>query len=241
MSNAYVTVHGMSYSSDMLIDELRSGDQVHLDLVLEDVQPLSGVIYVVFTSQSGTTARLLISIRLSVRTPLLVFTPDRLTANIVRGTQRILDVEMRNDGEVAATNVRLDLPADNRLSLVSFSTDQTDTSDVSNRVIPAGGIGRFSLAVTVPSTDSLGELRGRIAINTDLTTSYLSYTFYVTSIRDLNLTVRVEDEYTYFAADRPLLAGALVRLTNPRTRFTETLHISDTGNEVVSTKQFSYT
>ena len=213
----------------MFINELGSGDQIQLDLVLEDAQPLSGVIYVVFTSQSGTTARLLISISLSIRTPLLVFTPDRLTANIVRGTQRILDVEMRNDGEVAATNVRLDLPADNRLSLVSFSTDQTDTSDVSNRVIPAGGSGRFSLAVTVPSTESLGELSGRIAINTELTTFFLSYKFYITSIRNLNLTVRVEDEYTYFAEDTPLLAGALVRLTNPRTRYSETLYTPALG------------
>ena len=213
----------------MFINNLGSGDQVQLDLVLEDAQPLSGVIYVVFTSQSGTTARLLISISLSIRTPLLVFTPDRLTANIVRGTQRILDVEMRNDGEVAATNVRLDLPADNRLSLVSFSTDQTDTSDVSNRVIPAGGSGRFSLAVTVPSTESLGELSGRIAINTELTTFFLSYKFYITSIRNLNLTVRVEDEYTYFAEDTPLLAGALVRLTSPRTRYSETFYTPASG------------
>ena len=213
----------------MFINELGSGDQIQLDLVLEDAQPLSGVIYVVFTSQYGTTARLLISIRLSVRTPLLVFTPDRLTANIVRGTQRILDVEMRNDGEVAATNVRLDLPADNRLSLVSFSTDQTDTSDVSGRVIPAGGSGRFSLAVTVPSTESLGELSGRIAINTELTTFFLSYKFYITSIRNLNLTVRVEDEYTYFAEDTPLLAGALVRLTSPRTRYSETFYTPASG------------
>ena len=229
MSNAYVTVHGMSSSSDMLIDELRSGDQVHLDLVFENARPLSGTILIIFTSQLGTTTQLQVDIRLSVRTPLLVFTPDRLTANIVRGTQRILDVEMRNDGEVAATNVRLDLPADNRLSLVSFSTDQTDTSDVSGRVIPAGGSGRFSLAVTVPRNESLGELSGSIAINTESTTSHLPYTFYVTSIRNLDLTVRVEDEYTYFAADRPLVAGALVRLTNPRIRYSETLLTSDEG------------
>ena len=230
LPNFYVRRHEMTSSHSALIaHQLAVGDQIQLDAVIENARPLAGRIYVLLTSEQGTSTRLEVDLRLSIRTPLLVFTPDRLTANIVRGTQRILDVEMRNDGEVAATNVRLDLPADNRLSLVSFSTDQTDTSDVSNRVIPAGGSGRFSLAVTVPSTESLGELSGRIAINTELTTFFLSYKFYITSIRNLNLTVRVEDEYTYFAEDTPLLAGALVRLTSPRTRYSETFYTPASG------------
>ena len=36
--------------------------------------------------------------------------------------------------------------------------------------------------------------------------------FVVASSAELNLTVKVEDEYTYFADDKPLLKGATVTL-----------------------------
>ena len=238
LSGAYVREHGTSSQSALTVSQLTASDRIQLDLVIENARPLRGTIYVIFTTPLGTRAQLQVNIRLSIRTPLLLFTPEVLTANIVRGTQRVIDVRIQNTGEVPAENVRLDIPSDPRLSLVSFSTNETDANG--NHVMSAGSDGSFSLAVTIASTESLGQLSGRIAVNTDLTTSYLSYTFYITSIRDLNLTVLVEDEYTYFATDRPLLAGATVVLSNPRRRYSETLETPASGTNSEITKLFAY-
>lgn len=46
----------------------------------------------------------------------------------------------------------------------------------------------------------------------------------------MNLSVRVEDEYTYFAPGKPLLAGATVKLSNPRRHYSmELITNNDTG------------
>ena len=45
----------------------------------------------------------------------------------------------------------------------------------------------------------------------------------IASSKIVSLTVEVADEYTYFAADKPLLAGAIVTLTDDYINFQETL------------------
>ena len=43
----------------------------------------------------------------------------------------------------------------------------------------------------------------------------------------MNLTVLVEDEYSYFAEGRPLLSGAVITLTNSQRGIRETLTIQE--------------
>ncbi|CAG2220375.1 unnamed protein product [Mytilus edulis] len=89
----------------------------------------------------------------------------------------------------------------------------------------------MSLAVTVESNTPLGELRGAIAVNTNLTTFSLPYAITITSERRLNLTFVIKDEYTYFATGSPLVIGAEVKLVNPRRGYSETrLTYNNTDN-----------
>ena len=63
--------------------------------------------------------------------------------------------------------------------------------------------------------------------------SHLLYRFVVASSDILNLTVIVEDEYTYFVDDRPLLSGATVRLTGRYGQETLEQITDDTGNILI--------
>ena len=227
LPDAHVRVNGATSQPDIFLDQLNPNDRIAFDLVIENARPLSGTIFVLFESALGTSLRLSVRIRLSIRTPLLIFTPDPLAANIVRGTQKVIDVSIVNEGEVAADNVVIDVPTDTRLSLVSFAiANNTDPTSLS---ISPGGSASFSLAITVENDEGLGEMSGRIAVITALSTSYVSYRFAITSIRNVNLTVRVEDEYTYFAAGAPLLQGAFIRLRNPRRGYDEVLTSPESG------------
>ncbi|XP_052075242.1 uncharacterized protein LOC127712685 isoform X3 [Mytilus californianus] len=88
----------------------------------------------------------------------------------------------------------------------------------------------MSLAITVESNTPLGELRGTIAVNTNLTTFILPYAFTINSERQLNLTFVIKDEYTYFATGAPLVTGAEIKLVNPRRGYSETrFTYNDTG------------
>ena len=182
---------------------------------------MSGTIFVYFTTSEGTRTSLRVRIKLTIRRPLLIVNPISLSENVNRNSQRIFDVELRNEGEVAATNVRADLPVDSRLSLVSFSNmNQTADEDGELALLP-GQTASMSLAVTTGNS-ALGEMSGTIAANSQLASATLKYKFYITSTQKLNLTYFVKDEYTYFASGAPLVSGAEVRLTNPRRGYSVT-------------------
>ncbi|XP_052092546.1 uncharacterized protein LOC127729013 [Mytilus californianus] len=208
---------------NIFLDSFDAFETYTFDFIVTEARPLNGRIYIIFSTPEGTETRLQVNMQFSIRKPLLVFTPATLRENIVRGTQKILDVQVHNDGEVAATNVKVSLPNDNRLSLVSFATIGSLDSNENNNGITIGPneIAMMSLVVTTGLNDGLGEMRGTIVLNTDLTVASISYRFYITSIIKLNLTITMKDEYTYFASGAPLVSGAEVRLINPRRQYSE--------------------
>ena len=233
LSGAFVRVAGSSQNqpSQPFVTSLNADGEVNFDLVVTGARPLSGTIYVIFKTSEGTRISLRVRIRLTIRRPLLIFTPSSLSENVVRGTQKIIEITLKNDGEVTARNLKADLPTDPRLSLISFSSaNQSEPSDASEFDLPPATTAVMSIAVTAVDS-ALGEMSGTIAINSDLASATIRYKFYITSIQQLNLTFLVKDEYTYFASGAPLVSGAEVRLSNPRQAYSETRYTTnETGN-----------
>lgn len=224
LPNAFVRISAANGDDPLYLDILHVDDTVKFDLVVKDAKPLLGTIYVLFTSQSGTASRLQVRINLSVLRPVIELNPPLIRANIVRGTQKILNINLTNIGEVEAKNIKVSLPNDKRLTLVSFTTSSSDGSD---EILP-GQSGLISIAVTTSSTEGLGEMTGTIYINSDLSSKALQYVIYIVSLQMFNVTFTVKDEYTYFAEGAPLVSNAKVRLVNPRRGYSE---IKYTTNE----------
>lgn len=199
------------------------------DLVVTSARPLSGTIYLVFSTEQGTSARLRVNIKLSIQKPVLTFNPLSLKENIVRGTIRTMDVTIYNIGEVAAKAATVNLPNDSRLSLVSFTVIGNETQGANSEYIniPAGGAAQMFIAVRTQDTAAVGEMSGTIYLNSELSSSPLSYKFYITSIQKFNITFTVKDEYTYFAAGSPLVSNAKVTLVNPRRGYSETRYTTN--------------
>jgi hypothetical protein len=164
----------------------------------------------------------------------LVFEPTSLTENVVRGTQKLLDIKVTNIGDVSARDVTINLPSDPRISLVSFSNIgvwiPSDAGYSNGLVIHPKGKAGISLTITIESNAGLGEMSGSIAVNTNTTTFWISYKMFITSVRQMNLTFVIKDEYTYFASGSPLVTGAEVRLVNPQRGYSESRYsLNDTG------------
>ena len=68
---------------------------------------------------------------------------------------------------------------------------------------------------------------------------FCCFSFIISSNDFVNLTVRVEDEYTYFAADRPLLEGATIYLTSSFGGETLTLVTTNSSGVLNSTVQIT--
>ncbi|XP_046548307.1 uncharacterized protein LOC124258285 [Haliotis rubra] len=212
-----------SNGSRPLIVFLDTDSEVSIDVILtvsHPLRPLRGVIAVVFSTPDGTTARVRIGLQLNVRKPALILSPSSLSDSVPRGTQKTFQINIKNEGEVTAKSLRVTLPSEPRLTMSAYSTTTTTASEDRLDLLP-NETAILVLTVTTGATDSLGQFSGSVALNSDLSSASISYRFYVTSQEKLNITVRVEDEYTYFASDKPLVSGAVVTLRNPRRRYTE--------------------
>ncbi|VDI20120.1 Hypothetical predicted protein [Mytilus galloprovincialis] len=215
--------------------DLNSDEMVSFGFQMKDVKPMLKTFYIVFSTTDRTYERLQINVDLSIKKPILFFEPNAVKDNIIRGTQNILDITIKNIGDIQARDVNIHIPNESKISLLSLSR-KGETLNYANEqlrdslTIPALSEAIMSLAVTVESNTPLGELRGTIAVNINLTTFILPYAITITSERRLNLTFEIKDEYTYFATGSPLVIGAEVKLVNPRRGYSETrLTYNDTG------------
>ena len=201
------------------LDVLNPGSKVNYNLTVTADVPLRGSLTIQFSSINGTTASQSVYITLNIRRPQLQLTPISLVGNVERGSQKIFQMNITNVGEVNAQNVNVTLPQDSRLSLISFNVLSRSTVGQFD-IIPAS-TALLSIGVTSQNSDPLGEMTGNILISSTLTHKSVPYKFFITSLQKVNLTVRVEDEFTYFADGRPLVSDAQVYLTNPMRSFNE--------------------
>ncbi|CAH1790450.1 unnamed protein product, partial [Owenia fusiformis] len=60
------------------------------------------------------------------------------------------------------------------------------------------------------------DRRGSMIVRSELTEVVIGYKILITSSNEVDLRIRVEDEYTYYTDGDPLVVGAKVRLRNPQ-------------------------
>ncbi|XP_041350118.1 uncharacterized protein LOC121369231 isoform X2 [Gigantopelta aegis] len=222
-------------ASIVLVNQLQPGADVIFDIILKASRPLRGTIGIEFTTPTGTVARMHVNIQLNIRRPVFELSPKSLKDSIPRGHQKTFEVNVTNLGEVSATNVKALLPSGSLVSLVSFGRSTGSTTTKGGLSLKPGESALLVITATADSTMELGETSGTIAINSDLATASLRYHFYITSLNTLDLKIRVEDEYTYFASDKPLVSGAEITLLNPRRGIKMVLHTTNQTDDVVFT------
>jgi hypothetical protein len=197
-------------------------DNISFDLVISNVKPFHGYMYISFTSIQGTFTSMRINIKLNIKKPIFVLEPNLIRENFMPGSIKIMDVNITNIGEVSARNVSVSLPMDSRFSLVSFTLEKHKFTDSSYIDILSKDSALLSIAIIIGRNDSLGEITGTIYINSLSTSSRLPFTIYISSTETTTVTFTVKDEYTYFAIGSPLVTNVTITLSNPRRKFLET-------------------
>ena len=190
---------------------LRPGDGVLMDIIVQTTRALEAVFLVRLETTEGTTLQLSVNLRIAQLLPSFIISPPSVNTRIIRGRVNIFQFNVTNVGRVEATSVRAILPATDFISFISFGTQQQVEG-----VLTLGSreSALLSILVQTPSNQQLGEINGNIIVYSKETSRSIPLRFVVSSDVQLNLTVRVEDEYTYFAAGEPLVNNAVVRLVN---------------------------
>lgn len=89
-----------------------------------------------------------------------------------------------------------------------------------------------------PESQQLGDVTASIVISSSEVFTSLPIALTVSSDSLMNLTVIVEDEYTYFAGGRPLVDDAMVTLTNNQRELRLSLSTSIRNGSVEFTNIF---
>ena len=166
---------------------------------------VSGVFKVSITGAGGVEATSDVNIRVIPKLPKLAAEPASLSAGMVREQQRLVQFDVVNQGAAAAKNVRVELPAVDWMSLV--------TPEHMGEIAP-GASAQVTVMLSPGEKTALGKHTGNLIVRADGTWVSVPFAFTATSNAKGNLKIIAKDEFSYYAEDKPNVAGATVKLVN---------------------------
>ena len=209
---------------------LEPGDKVAIDIKLSATRPVTGSFPIVLHTTQGTTLQLIVNVQIDPILPRFLINPSSINSRIIRGRSRVFEFNVTNIGRTVASNVQSILPNTNIISYISFGSSQQ--SEVSLNLDHAESA-ILSVLIQTPANQQLGEITASIIITGRQVSTPIPITLIVSSDVFMNLTIVVEDEYTYFASGQPLVNNAVVTLIN-RQRDIRIAQTTDTGNGTVT-------
>jgi hypothetical protein len=160
------------------------------------------------TSTEGARLEVPLTLRIQPPVPQIQTTPESIVASAVRGQPARLAIAVTNSGAMATGPLTLVLPD------VPWLADTTPGARAS--LAPGEGT-TFDLAFTSTPDQELGEYQGEVLVVGAGFQSRVPFSIRLVSAAVGDLEVLAEDEFTYYAAGAPKLAGARVEVLDPYT------------------------
>ena len=184
-----------------------TGRKFNVDLKIVSSEPLNGFFTILVMSSEGTSIQIDVSLQIEPILPTFLIQPSSVNSRIVRGRSRVFEFNITNSGRTVANTVRPLLPNTDIISFISFGNG-------SGLDLRSGESAVLSVLVQTPEDLQLGDISASIAIISTQISTTIPIRLIVSSDVFMNLTVIVEDEYTYFASGEPLVDDAVITLIN---------------------------
>ena len=188
-------------------DVLEPGGKLTVDLKIIASGPLNGFLAILVTSTEGVSVQIGVSFQIEPILPTFLIQPPSVNTRIVQGRSRVFEFNVTNTGRTVANTVRPLLPNTDIISFISFGED-------SSLNLSSGESTVLSILIQTPTDQQLGEISTSIAIISTQISATIPIRLIVSSDVLMNLTVIVEDEFTYFASGEPLVDNAVITLIN---------------------------
>ena len=186
---------------------LELGGKLTVDIKIVASNPLHGLFTIFVTSTEGVSIRIGVSFQIEPILPTFLIQPSSVNTRIVKGSSRVFEFNVTNTGRTVANTVRPLLPNTDIISFISFGNG-------SSLDLSSGESAVLSILIQTPTDQQLGEISISIAIISTQISSNIPIRITVSSDVLMNLTVVVEDEFTYFASGEPLVDDAVITLIN---------------------------
>ena len=139
--------------------------------------------------------------------------PSSVNVRLVRGRSRVFQFNITNTGGATAHRVQPVLPETDIFSFINLGSDQSNGSS-GELNLQSGESASLSVLVRTDDSQQIGQIAALFYITSNEVSQKIPVSLVVSSDTLMNLTVVVEDEYTYFASGEPLVNDAVVILTN---------------------------
>lgn len=163
---------------------------------------------VVATSSEITRFEFPLTLRITPPVPMVEITPRSIAAGALRGQPTQFSIAVTNTGALATGPLTLVVPE------LPWLNDTTPGARPS--LAPGEGT-IFDLAFTPAPDQSLGAYEGDVLVVGAGFQTRVPFSIRLVSTAVGDLEVLAEDEFTYYAADAPKLAGARVEVLDPYT------------------------
>ena len=202
-----------AYLNDTISDIpiLKPGQFLYVGVRITSNQALSTRFPLLIEARESAGATVDINIEIAPALPELTVRPGRLEATLTQGTSRLVQLNVTNTGKAPAQDIVFLLPETQYISLVS-GCHGTMFDGIEH--LDAGQSCTIDLLLHVPHSGDQGEFTGAITLTTLKTRTLVPYRLIVLSNFTTNLSLQIEDEYTYFSEGRPLVVDANVRINN---------------------------
>lgn len=214
LSNSEIISISIFMRGSKINNTLEPGDKLLIDIQLQASRPLNGFFTLNIQSAQGTTLHLPVNFQIKPILPQFLINPPSVNTRIIRGAagSRVLEFNVTNIGRTVATNVRSLLPKTNIITFISFRNLQN--TNTTNFNLNNGESAVLSVLVQTTASQQLGDISSSIAIISTQVSSSIPLRLTISSNVSMNLTVVVEDEFTYFASGKPLVNDATITLIN---------------------------
>ena len=173
-------------------------------ITASDISVLSGNLQLTITSTEGAQATVAVAVQVVPLTPQLVSDSGSLLWGVVVGQQKIVSFNVSNVGGTPSGPLQVQLPTG--IPWLALASAATILS------LAPGDQTTVTLTLTPAADTQLALFQGTISLvgtNTELDLGFQIRTV-STAVGDLQ--VSVQDQYTFFAAGAPLVAGATILL-----------------------------
>ncbi len=161
-------------------------------------ETVAGRILLRITTTEGLSADYHLAVQVVGKQAHLISEPASLTAAVLRGDQTAVGFDVENTGGLPSGPLKVLLP----VSWMSVGDGMPLPA------LPAGGVRRVTLLVRPPADLPLTDHQGSLVVTDG--TNHLNVPFVFRAVSDAraSLTLEATDEYTFYAAGSPRVAGA---------------------------------
>lgn len=181
---------------------------------------------IVLSHPLGGSATTTLAMDVRALIPSVKANPSKLTSPMVRGQQTLIKVLLYNEGSFVTDELKVRLPQTSWLTLASEATIEP---------LNPGASAEVWLSLSPASNLPLGPYTGTFVVAG--TTAGATIPFEFTAVSDAvgDLLIVAEDEFTYYAAGSPRVAGATVEVKDVFSRQVVARGTTDAAGELLVT------